>query len=230
MRRRCPIARLLAAAFVVMAVAVAGCGLSRVVSADLGDSAFSGSLEIRKDLDRFADSCVVRVSYLSGRGTARVYGISGDVDCRAENVLTSIAAEWSLYRSIRPGGAFGVSLGVLLGLQRVTYDDPGTGETSAGSRVELLDMPAPGVFATIPLGPRSLLRGSYVYGGFLDELLSETLIEFRHSVSEGVVITVGWRQLRMTTTSETIFPTGSSGTQVIRTESRGFTAGIVIEF
>lgn len=94
-----------------------GCGTRTVVSADLGDSAFSGSLEIRKELDRFADSFIVRASYLSGRGTAQVYGISGDVDCTVENVLVLVGAEWLLYRTARPSGGFGVSLSVPLGWQ-----------------------------------------------------------------------------------------------------------------
>ncbi len=209
---------------------LAGCGNWTVVSADLGDSTFSGSLEIRKELDRFADSFIVRASYLSGRGTAQVYGISGDVDCTAENVLVLVGAEWLLYRTARPTGGFGVSLSVPLGWQQVTYDDPGSGESTVGSDVGLLELVAAGVFVDIPFGRRSVLRGAYHYAGVVDEVATEVIVEFRYAVAERMAVSAGWRRLRLETISDTNFQPMVTGTQVVKTDSSGFVVGTVVRF
>ncbi len=204
------------------------CGARNVVSASLGGSTPSVSLELRRDLESFADSFVVHSSYLTGDGTAEVYGITGNVDCTASNLLVVAGWEWRLNRTHRGGGDFGVSLALAVGSQQVTYDDGGSGEVDVNSGVEPVDI-CVGAFASVRLGGRSSLQATYQLGVPVDALMVASL-DYRFAAAERVTVIAGWRWLRIVTPSGKRFPTGESGTQIMETESSGFVAGAVLTF
>jgi hypothetical protein len=147
----------------------------------------------------------------------------GRTDCSATVSMTTLQFEWACFDEPDGAAALGVVLAFPFGHIEVMYED--SGRQRASSDRGLFDL-GPGAFIQIPLGKRSLLRWTYL----CSLNCYDSIVEWRYDLGERVALSLGYRDLHLLDTCEQHFPVLESGSQVISISSRGYVAGLVLEF